>query len=230
MMERVFNGPGDANMSPAWVIRTLILVVVFSLPLASWYHSIGGLSTYFHYDLPPGQVPYILMKLAGLYLFALLWLQVLLGVLKGDTLSRYLIPQWSLDNHRWLGIATLILAWSHFLLFFIAVSLRKEDIAYGLLLPQFDKGIYFIAVSLGWFALIGMTFVAFIGHLRRKSAGIWVYAHRLSFVVFGLALIHAQMVGSEAQSDAWFYVHSGFAITVLIALIRRMTSGRLLVR
>ncbi len=164
---------------------------------------------------------YVLAKLAGLYAFVLLWVQVMFGLLKNDSLSRYLLPQWSMGKHRLLGIATLLTAWAHFLMFFAAVSLRKDTIAYDLLLPEFGKGIYFIAVSLGWFALIGMTLVAIAGTLRNKTHGIWVLAHRLSLAVFLMALIHAQMIGSEAKGGIWFSVHFLFASTVLVALIRK---------
>jgi predicted ferric reductase len=125
-----------------------------------------------------------------------------------------------------LGIATLLTAWAHFLLFVTAVSLRKDTIAYDLLLPEFGKGIYFIAVSLGWFAVIGLTLVALAGLLRSKSGGIWKHAHRLSLVVFLLALVHAQMIGSEARGGTWFIVHLLFAGAVLTALIRRFVLQR----
>ena len=155
------------------------------------------------------------------YAFVLLWLQVMFGLLKHDPFSEYLLPQWSMGKHRLLGIATLLTAWAHFLLFVAAVSLRKDTIAYDLLLPEFGKGIYFIAVSLGWFALVGMTVVAVAGMLRNKTHGIWVLAHRFSLVVVLLALVHAQMIGSEAKGGVWFFVHLLFAGAVLVALIRK---------
>ena len=69
---------------------------------------------------------------------------------------------------------------------------------------EFGKGIYFIAASLGWLPLVGMTLVAVAGMLRNKTQGIWVLAHRLSLVVVLLALVHAQMIGSEVKGGIWF--------------------------
>jgi len=86
---------------------------------------------------------------------------------------------------------------------------------------EFGKGIYFIAASLGWLPLVGMTLVAVAGMLRNKTQGIWVLAHRLSLVVVLLALVHAQMIGSEVKGGIWFFVHLLFAGAVLVALIRR---------
>ena len=80
----------------------------------------------------------------------------------------------------------------------------------------------FFGVSLGWFALVGMTLVAVAGMLRNKTQGIWVLAHRLSLAVFIVALVHAQMIGSEAKGGVWFFVHLLFAGAVLVALIRRV--------
>ena len=150
---------------------------------------------------------YILAKLAGMYAFILLWLQVMVALLKHDQLFGYLVPRWSPGRHRLLGIMTLLTAWTHFLCFFSAVSIRKDTIAYDLLMPEFEKGIYFFAVSLGWFALAGLTLVALTGLLRAKSQGIWVLAHRLSMAVFFVALVHAQMIGSETKSTLWFMIH-----------------------
>ncbi len=176
-MERALDNQGLSGISMPVLSRWLMMIAILALPLVTWLAAIGNPVTYFHYELPPGQVMYILAKLAGLYAFVLLWVQVMFGLLKNDPLSRYLLPQWSMGKHRLLGIATLLAAWAHFLLFFAAVSLRKDTIAYDLLLPEFGKGIYFIAVSLGWFALIGMTLVAIAGILRNKTHGIWVLAH-----------------------------------------------------
>ena len=220
-MERALTTIITPWQNPASLTRWLVVTAVLVLPMATWFNSIGSPFTYFHYDLPPGQVPYILAKLAGLYAFVLLWLQVMFGLLKGDPWGCYLLPRWSMGCHRMLGIATLLTAWMHFLCFFAAVSIRKDTIAYDLLLPEFEKGIYFFAVSLGWFSLAGLSLVALAGLLRAKTQGIWVLAHRLSLGVFVVALVHAQMVGSEAKSGIWFFIHLLFAVAVLVALVRR---------
>jgi len=221
MMENILPTTSDPRQSPAEIARRLVLVAVLALPLITWIASLGNPITYFHFDLPPGQVMYILAKLAGLYVFVLLWLQVMFGLLKGDPWGRFLLLHWTVSQHRLLGITTLLAAWAHYLLFFTAVSLRKDAIGYDLLLPQFSNGIYLIAVSLGWLALVGLNLVALTGLLRARTGGLWSLAHRLSLAVFVVALIHAQMIGSEAKSGFWFTVHLLFAVTVLLALIRR---------
>jgi predicted ferric reductase len=200
-----------------------MLFALLVLPLGTWLSSIGSPAMYFSYDLPPGQLLYALAKLIGMYAFVLIWLQVMLGLLKGDPALRRFMPPLTTTRHRMLGIVTLLTAWTHFLLFFSAVSVRNGEFAYSLLLPAFDNGIYFIAVSLGWFAVITMTLVAITGLLRRRSGGIWAFAHRLSIAVFAVALIHAQMIGSEAKSGLWFALHLCFAGAVLVALARRFT-------
>jgi len=210
---------------PSWpvIARPVLLLTLLVLPGATWLAALGNPVTYFRFDLPPGQTAYILVKLAGLYLFVLLWLQVMFALLKGDPRARNLLPDWTVRKHRLLGIATLLVAWAHFLLFFTAVSLRKDAIGYDLLLPQFSNGIYFVAVSLGWFALAGLNVVALTGLLRMRTGGIWSLAHRLSLGVFCVGLVHAQMIGSEAKTTLWFALQLGLAAAVLVALFRRLS-------
>ena len=205
------------------LLRFLVVTIILALPLLSWLASIGNPFAYFRYELPPGQVLYILAKLAGMYAFVLLWFQAMMALLKRDRLSGYLVPEWTLNRHRVLGIATILTAWTHFLCFFSAVSIRKETVAYDLLLPQFQNGIYSFAVSLGWIALVGLTLVAFTGLLRGRRQGIWALAHRLSLVVFLLAFFHAQMIGSEAKDGLWFFLHLLFVAAILVAIARRVT-------
>ena len=220
-MENTLHTTIGPRQNPVGITQRFVVTAILFLPSVTWLVALGNPVTYFHFDLPPGQVPYILAKLVGLYVFVLLWLQVMLGLLQGDPLTRGLVVSWSIDRHRLLGITTLLAAWAHFLLFFSAVSLRKDTIAYDLLLPELDKGIYFVAVSLGWFALAGLNLVALTGLLRRRSGGLWALAHRLSLAVFAVALVHAQMIGSEAKGILWFAVHLCFAALVFLALFRR---------
>ena len=205
------------------LFRFGLVTFVLALPLLSWLTAIGNPFAYFRYELPPGQVLYILAKLAGMYAFVLLWFQAMMALLKRDRLSGYLVPEWTLDRHRVLGIATILTAWTHFLCFFSAVSIRKETVASDLLLPQFQEGIYSFAVSLGWIALVGLTVVALTGLLRGRRQGIWALAHRLSMLVFLLAFFHAQMIGSETKTGLWLFVHLLFLATLLLAIARRVT-------
>jgi len=146
----------------------------------------------------------------------------MLGLLKGDPWARYLLPPWTINVHRFLGVMTLMMAWAHFLLFFTAVSLRKDAIAYDLLLPELNKGYYFIGVSLGWFALVSLNLVALAGILRNRTGGIWTRIHRLSLAVFLATLVHAQMIGSEAKGGLWMTVQLPLAALLILALARRL--------
>ena len=93
-MERVINSESGTCIGMGVLSRRLILTTVMVLPLFTWLASIGSPMTYFHYDLPPGQIMYILAKLAGLYAFAMLWLQIMFALLKNGRWSHYLLPQW----------------------------------------------------------------------------------------------------------------------------------------
>ncbi|MCO6411407.1 MAG: hypothetical protein J5I92_01560 [Thiogranum sp.] len=214
-------------LGPIWDprIRTLLLLTVLTIPMVTWIAALGNPLLYFQSGLPPGQALYSLSKLAGLYAIVLLWLQVLYGVGKNIRPGRDDRRPWSFNAHRLLGISTLAAVLMHFLFFFSAVSVRTNNLPLNLLVPDLGNGFYAAAVSLGWFALVGMLLVAMSGLLRSKTKGGWIWVHRFSFLVIALGLVHAQLVGSEAQANHWFYLTLFFGGTVLAALMWRMRAG-----
>jgi hypothetical protein len=204
----------------------ILLIALLMAPFITWSGALGNSNTYFQEHLPPGQAFYSLSKLMGLYAIVLLWLQLMYGLLKANAVSLYGLPRWSVNWHRLFGLLTLLTAVIHFLFFFTAASIRTGSLAVHLLVPNFSNGFYTTAVSLGWFALVGLLVVAMIGLLRSKMQGVWLWAHRLSYAVIVLALIHGQLVGSEAQSTAWFYLMLLFGLSVAISLLARPGSGK----
>ncbi len=218
------NRLDDSTVSWITIVSRLLLIAVFVIPFFTWIDRLGNPFEYFQLDLPPGQLLFSLSKLAALYAISMLWLQVMYGLLKGNVFAHHALPHWSVNAHRYLGIATLVMVMSHVFLFLAAVTLRTHSLPLHFLMPNFTDGYYAGAVSLGWCALVGLLVVATIGLLRSNMQGVWLWAHRLSLGVIVLALVHAQLVGSEAQTTIWVCLTVFFCLTMIIALLMRYAS------
>jgi len=216
----------DALQSVKSNYLRILLAVLFVLPLGSWLAALGNPVAYFQYELPPGQVLYILSKLLGLYAILLLWLQLMYGLLKNDALLRAVIPRWSISIHRLLGLSTLLMTSLHFVVFFIATSIRKGAVAVQLLVPDFGNGYYSTTVSLGWLALVGLWVVAVAGIARARGGHGWIGVHRLAIAVGLLALTHSLLVGSETKTTLWLIIYFFFGVTILGGVFRRIRSLR----
>ena len=206
---------------------SLIVLLLLVLPGVIWFESTGNLLADFRPDNMPGQVPYLLSKLMGLYVIIFLWLQVMYGLTRNDRLFAF-VPAWTKKRHQLMGITTFAVIVTHYALFVAAVSMRKGHFAYGLLAPNFSD-FYHTMLSLGWFAFIMIMAVIFVRMARTfmKVNSLWV--HRLAIPALFLGLTHGLMIGSEASMGALIYLYLSLgAITALVVLRRFMTfvSGR----
>ena len=202
--------------------RSILLAALLILPLGAWLAALGNPVAYFQYEMPPGQVLYIVSKLLGLYAIVLFWLQLMYGLLKNDVLLRSVLPQWSISTHRLLGLSTLLMTSLHFVVFFMATSLRKGSAALQLLLPDFGSGYFSTTVSLGWLALVGLWVVAIAGIARARGGRGWIGVHRIAIAVGFLAMAHSLLVGSETKTGLWLGIYFFFGVTILGGLFRRI--------
>jgi len=118
-------------------IGRLLWPMIFIFPFALWQFT-SDVFSYFSYGAPTGQLWYVFSKLFALYAILLLWYQALSTLLK-DSLYTRLFPSWSFLRHRTVGSVTLAVVVLHIACFVIAVSLRKETIAWGLLFLVSDN-------------------------------------------------------------------------------------------
>lgn len=181
----------------------LLAATLLCIPAVTWLSVTGNPLGDLYNELPPGQLLYRFSKLAGLYAVMLLWMQVMYGLLKTLPRVQGILPIWSVSLHRGLGLSVLVLALLHFGLFVIAVSLRKQAVAWNLFLPDFSQGFYTSVVSVGWCALLVLLIVAIVGLLRNKLSGPWLKLHRLALLVLWAGMVHGLLIGTDTSTGLW---------------------------
>jgi len=189
----------------------LVLLLCVALPVAIWWKAVGSPGHYLQAQLPPGQLFYVLSKLAGLLSITLLGLQVALVPLskmtRNATFSR------TPNVHRWFGIVVLIVVSIHVFLFVGAASQRSGHFAYGLLGVRLSNGFYDQIVSVGAVAFYLLICAVLLGVFlfRKRRSKAFRYAHRICVTgVVVLAVVHSFSIGSETAT--WPMMALYFAI------------------
>jgi len=193
--------------------HSMIFISAILVPCTIWYQQNGNLSVYFSSTVPEGQLLYILSKLTGmLALFCIAW-QMNMTVL--DRLQ-LLSMKWPDSVHRVFGVLTLVLALTHVVLFFSAVSLRQNAPAWGLLVPDFGD-FYHTHLTMGLIGLFMLIAVAVAGFLRVLQRNRWAkFVHRLYWLSLSLVYLHALAVGSESQSGAGLVLYITLGMMILL--------------
>lgn len=201
--------------------RSLLLIplfILFLFPGVIWIQQTGDIRFYFSNSVPDGQLLYVLSKLTGLYAFFFLMIQILVSLS-----SRYqVIPlPWISKLHKIGGSFVFLLSFLHLLLFFSAVSLRQEQLALGLLVPNLSD-FYHTQLTFGLIGLWLLLLVVVTGLIRtiRKSQ----YApmiHRVCLFSTVLIYLHVLAIGSESQSNMGLalYINLGLLFIVLLYMV-----------
>ena len=203
---------------PVWIdgrgSKWVLVMFLLAVPPGIWWSSGGGAIWHYGFSMPDGQVLYLFSKLAGLYAFVLLCIQILGGLGRAGLLPVRPVPHFSARGHRTLGLGTVFMVLLHVGLFVGAVSMRKGHFAYGLLLPDFFGGHYKFMVSLGWLGgllLLGVVVSGFVRAMRTGGSSV----HQLALLALALVVIHAQQIGSEVGGGMLYYL--SVAMGVLVA-------------
>ena len=199
----------------------VLLSLLLLLPLTAWLSTHNNLIDYLSHETPPGQILYVLSKLFGLYALLTIWLHISWALL-GKTPLAKILPRWNAKRHRNMGFVSLVLMVLHAGLFIAAVSSRKGDVAWELLLPVFGHGHYRLMLSLGvvglWFlVLIVMAGVGLIKNTTNRKLR-WLHHLAIPFLV--LVYVHGLYIGSETKNGFTFivYVVMGSALPCFLAL------------
>lgn len=158
---------------------------------------------------PPGQTLYVLSKAAAIFVYLLMWWQIMLGVTKSINTK----------HHTILGISVLVLILSHIILFISAVSIRQGALSLGMLLPDFTTGYYASGISLGVLALFLILVASVSGVLRKKVPKHWKIGHNLVYITFTLATLHGLMIGSDVNSGMFSYIIYGAIFSLISVFI-----------
>ncbi|MGH1461893.1 MAG: hypothetical protein ACRBB6_07650 [Neptuniibacter sp.] len=208
------------------MLRIIFLVLFFG-PALLWLKHTGDLSLYFSEQMPPGQIPYIFSKLAGMYALLIMFWQVSITMLErlSNALGRKAEICWLGLPHRMTGTIVFGLVVAHFLLFFSGVSLRQGYPAFGLFLPNL-KDYYHIHVSFGLFAFWGLCIVVATGIVSGIKGTPLSKWHNFFYVSLGLTCLHAFSIGSEVASQMGIMFFGVLATAVSLLICLRFGVGR----
>lgn len=217
---KVFQ-PARSILSVDWI--KWLWPIIFVLPLALWNFTTDVVS-YFLYGAPIGQIWYIFSKLFGLYAALLLWYQAVSTLLKNTHYSA-VFPQWTFLRHRVLGSLTFLTIVMHIICFVIAVSLRKESIAWGLLLPDF-RDFYHSAITIGLFGFLVTLVAIAAAMLRGRFPRFWKLVHRGMIIAVSLGLVHGYLIGTETRYGLYELFYGALIIGFMMALYGRWQTIR----
>ena len=203
------------------------LLFAILLPTLLWLSVVGDPRLYLDPSVPPGQLAYVLSKLAGLCAAGLFALQLTLMVLRGTRFGP-VVRRWGIRAHQRLGLAVVLVIVAHVVLFVAAASLRSEHLAARLLLPRWGSGFYDAMVSVGVLAFYLVVVVVAAGALSRRrdgTRGRFRRAHRaLALASVPLVVVHSYAIGSETASVPVMAFYALFG-AVALAGVWRATSG-----
>lgn len=220
---RSFIRTFQPSLAPASFWIKYLWPAIFILPFALW-HVTSDVVSYFRYGAPAGQIWYVLSKLLALYAALLLWYQAL-SVLLRSTHYYILFPSWSFLRHRAIGSLTLLVVIAHIACFVVAVSLRKQTFAWGLLLPDF-RDFYHTAITVGLFAFVISLFAVGAVLLRKCLTVCWKIIHRSMILVVSLGLIHGYLIGTETRYGLYEFFYCFLMATLLVALVLRWHASK----
>lgn len=199
----------------------LWLLLVFGLVALFFVIANKGIANGLRSEAPDGQFLYLLSKSVGLTALLMLWWQLFSALaVSAGLLVRAQIPIFKPGKatHIVLGSLLALFIISHAGLFISAVSLRQDSPALHLLLPDFS-GFYHAALSLGVIAFFLILGAVILAATRKYLPRLWLFGHRLVLLAFGLAVIHAVLIGSEAGSGLLLYLLLSLFVSILVMVI-----------
>jgi predicted ferric reductase len=196
--------------------KFLILGLSF-IPLLVWLISAGNILEYFLLTVPAGQILYLFSKLAALYAYYFMALQLIIGF-QGRK-SRHF------RYHPTLGVLTSLLVTTHMCLFIAGASLRSHDFSLEILSPTFTSGYYKIAISYGVIAAYLLLLIITAGFLQKKII-LFKSIHRLAPIVVLLGWVHSFSIGTETRSIPTMAFYLMFFCFALYAFIKKIIAAR----
>lgn len=207
-MSTLVVGSGRSERNDFVLVALLCLI-----PGIVWLISVGDLIAYFTHHLPKGQLLYLFSKLCGLYAYFFITLQIIFGT--QGARSPYF------KFHPRLGVLTTLTVTAHVALFVIAASLRSGQPALDNFVPDFSKGFYKSAVSLGIVAAYGLILVLLAITLRKKYPFVFKLFHRIAFAVGTLGWLHSFLIGTETRVPVIMAFYALLLIYALYFLLKR---------
>lgn len=200
----------NANQAINLNVINYLMGTVFITGLVAYVLlSTGDFSELSRLYAPPGQALYVYSKVAAIFVYILMWWQIMLSILK----------KINTELHMFLGISILALTLTHVFLFISAISIRQEELNLSMLLPSFTSDYYKSGLSFGVMALFFIFIATFSGVFRKKIQGFWRGGHKLVYVTFAFATVHGLMIGSDINSGTLLYIIYGAVFSLIFSYL-----------
>ncbi len=202
----------------------MMLTLVFLFIAAFFFVSNGEIIHVFRTSAPDGQFLYLLSKSLGLTALCLFWWQLFSSlVFSSETFGNTWLSEFKMgkSTHIVFGTLLALMIILHASIFISAASLRQDSLATHLLMPDFS-GFYQMALSLGVIALFAIIMAVVLAASRKYLKKLWLYGHRLVLLAFGLASVHAILIGSEAGAGVFMYLVLFFILSISVAFVSGM--------
>ncbi|MGQ0621521.1 MAG: hypothetical protein ACT4QA_16635 [Panacagrimonas sp.] len=207
-------------------VLLLVLLVIAAGPWLTWVASVGDLTVYADERVPAGQGLYLASKLAALYAFVAMSLQVCYGILGREWRIR-LGVEFGERFHRLAGLAVVAMILAHAGLFIGGVAIRTHHMPWHFVLPSFTEGYYLTSVSLGIVGFV-LLIAAVTAALLRRHLPVrgWRWVHRFGLVATVLGFIHSLSIGSESRIVPMMLVYWGLGALIVSSLVLRLAALR----
>ncbi|HFD33275.1 MAG TPA: hypothetical protein ENJ28_11290 [Gammaproteobacteria bacterium] len=192
-----------------WLATAPILGASLLLVITGLFVSNGHLTEISRNYAPPGQTLYLLSKITAIFVYTLMWWQIMAGI----------ITKVKKQLHTLLGMGVFTLIIIHVILFISAVSIRQDELSLGMLLPNFSSDYYKTGMSFGVMALFFIFIATLTGIFRKRLKNHWKLGHSFVYVTFALATVHGLMIGSDINSDGLSYFIYGAVISLILAFV-----------
>jgi predicted ferric reductase len=169
----------------------LIISGLSCIPFIVWLISTGDIFAYFFLKVPAGQILYIFSKLAGLYAYYFMALQLIIGF-QGRKSQHF-------RYHSTLGILTTLTVVAHSSLFITGALLKTKHVPIDILWPTFSNGYYKSSISYGVIAAYFLLLIIAAGVLQKKLTAFKII-HRFAPIVVLLGWVHSFNIGTETRS------------------------------
>jgi methionine sulfoxide reductase heme-binding subunit len=161
-------------------------------------------------------------RAGGFVAYLLLSASVVVGLLLSGRAQLKQWPRFALEDvHRFLGILAGVFIVLHggSLLLDRVVPMSLSQ----LLVPGTDS-YRPLAVALGIVAAELLAALAVTNHYRKQlSYGVWRRLHYLNFAIWGMALVHGLIAGTDALTTWALLLYAGSAWLVLALLVHRVS-------
>lgn len=166
-----------------------------------------------------GSLTWAVARAAGFAAFLASAGAILLGVRRPARLPVGGLPARVYALHRALGITAILAVAVHIFALQFDSFVRFSWLQ--LLALPWTSSYRPLAVTLGFLAMVSLLLTASSAALRRRLPG-WRTVHLLSYVTFGLSIVHGLLAGSDSGSLTAILIYGSALVAVGLTVLRKL--------